>query len=128
MKNTTAGFVLSMALLLVAVLLGPTLTARSENPVRWEYLTLQYSQSESFDSPSSKYEMPVADVEPYSSMFLEPFVACTSTFDFSCMAKASKGRAHYLTVLGADGWELITIINQSTQYTYQVEMIFKRQM
>ena len=98
---------------------------------KWQYLTLNYSQGNSFDNDYPLYELISADVEPYASQF--PAIlneGCSGSGEFSgqtlCIARNFKGREFFLTSLGSDGWELIQMDNQSSQYSYSVEMLFKR--
>lgn len=101
---------------------------------RWEYLTVNYSQSTNFaENPSNdRYELVSADQEPYMSQFLAIlYEGCdgiddTFTEEMNCVSGNFKGREYFLDLLGQDGWELIQIDNQSSQYTYQIDMLFKR--
>ena len=96
---------------------------------RWEYLTVNYSQITYFIDP---YELVTADQEPYESQFLAIlYEGCDGLDNFSseqrnCLSGNFKGREYFLNLIGQDGWELIQIDNQSSQYTYKIDILFKR--
>lgn len=96
---------------------------------KWEYLTLDYSQLGSFDpgiDGTKRYEIVLADKVPYKDTFIQASYGDCKSDDDACKIALFKGREYYLDLLGADGWEMIAFNNLSSQYTYQVEMIFKR--
>jgi hypothetical protein len=96
---------------------------------QWEYLTVDFSQSD-IDYDFEQEEFVFADREPYSTMFAELVVGdCDpdgGTEFYNCLEQNRLGRAFYLEILGSDGWELIQVVNSSDQYSYKVELIFKR--
>lgn len=103
-------------------------------PTQWEYLSVSYSQfqTDMGNLSSPRYEIIAVDTEPYATQFADMmFEGCdmgSSGFpvDTDCMVDNFQGRQYYLNLLGQDGWELIQVDNQSTEFTYQVEMLFKR--
>ena len=116
--------------------------AQSMQVTQWEYVSVDYAQHRiisaiySSDAEVTRYEMVLADAEPYRSMFIG-FVTdgCNIEGDIvfdeeaqECIGRNFKGRAFFMNLLGVDGWELIQIDNNSTEYSYQLDMIFKRPM
>lgn len=102
---------------------------------QWEYLSVDYAQFETFDGEVPRYEI-VNAPEPYGSRFaVLLFEGCSITdslssyFDIEvrkCIGRNFIGREYVLSVLGADGWEMVAFDNQSSEYSYRVEMVFKR--
>jgi|GEM_PF-6741409 len=116
----------------------PTATssaAPQSTTMQWEYLDVDYGQYTFYDSNdgTSRYEL-VDVADPYGSLFLDLLTkGCAITGDtfFSeedktCIGKNFIGREFVLSVLGKDGWELVAFDNHSTEYAYQVDMLFKR--
>jgi hypothetical protein len=106
---------------------------------QWEYLSVDYGQHTilgtqyDINAEVSRYEL-VDVADPYGSMFLDLLTkGCTITKDIlfdteaqTCIGKNFIGREFVLSVLGKDGWELVAFDNHSTEYSYQVDMLFKR--
>jgi hypothetical protein len=117
---------------------------QSDNFTRWEYITVDYSQNQiigtmyDIDADVSMYELIFVDAEPYASLFSAALTeGCTISdetyimFDEEvqkCIGGNFIGREFVMNALGADGWELIQIDNNSTEYSYKVDMVFKRQI
>lgn len=103
-------------------------------PTQWEYLTINYSQYTNYaENPiNPRFEIVTVDQEPYASLFSAILYAgCNNVAgDFAaesnCASGNFKGREYFLNVLGQDGWELIQVDNQSSEFEYQVDMLFKR--
>lgn len=116
-----------------------TVTSMPIVSTSWEYLSVDYSQHQIletlFESNAEVYRYEIINApEPYRSTFLGILTAdCTLTQDIifdteaqKCVGRNFIGRENILSALGQDGWELIQIDNQSTEYTYQIDMLFKR--
>jgi len=101
---------------------------------RWEYLTVIYAQSTNLaDNPNNDlYELVTADQEPYASQFSAIlYEGCDGLDNFiyeeiNCLSGNFKGREYFLNLIGQDGWELIQIDNYISQYTYKIDILFKR--
>lgn len=106
---------------------------------QWEYLSVDYAQHQILDALYNsdadvyRYEI-VSAPEPYGSRFTALLTdGCSITGDIlfdteaqNCIGRNYIGRENVLSVLGVDGWELIAFDNHSTEYSYQVDMLFKR--
>jgi len=95
----------------------------------WEYLTVNYSQADSYvKEGNGRYEWVSSndfmyDLALFGDYICNPF-SDTDSFE-ECDAKF-QGQAFYLNLWGEDGWELVSVNDKSTSYIYSVEMIFKR--
>ncbi len=120
----------------------PTATpvpAPQNTTMQWEYLDVDYGQYSilstlySSNAEITRYEL-VDVADPYGSLFFDLLTkGCTITGDLAfntpaqtCIGKNFIGRSFVLSVLGKDGWELVSFDNHSTEYDYQVDMVFKR--
>lgn len=131
--------VVSALLVTVAVVsFASTALAQASTVTRWEYMSMSYSQylvigtGFAFGVDEQRYELITAP-EPYGTEFNELLLSgCEFTgndFDVEselCMAGNFIGLEYALNVVGYDGWELISLVNNSTEFSYSVEMIFKR--
>ena len=116
------GLIFAVALMLVI----PSVSSQPDgNWTRWEYLSVQYSQLDLMGN-GERAEFVMPDREPYVSEFSQLSGGDCGEFDTECLVANFRGRAYYLGLLGQDGWELINLDNNSTEFTYEIEMIFKR--
>lgn len=108
---------------------------------QWEYLSVDYVQNQIigalYDNEAEAYRYEVINApEPYGSTFLAMLTeGCSITRDITfdsdaqtCIGLNYVGREYVLSVLGVDGWELVAFDNHSTEYSYEVDMLFKRPM
>jgi hypothetical protein len=74
------------------------------------------------------YETITVDREPYSSDFTASSVGDCDVSDYECRAGLVKGIGFYLSILGADGWELVAVVTSADTFTAGggKELIFKR--
>lgn len=86
----------------------------------WEYLILSYTQYDT-DFDGNLVELVIPSRPEYTHL------AMPSCLEEDCLEDIFQGLDYYLDVFGLDGWELVTLIDKSTQYSYRVELIFKRQ-
>jgi len=143
--------VLTLAVLVAAV--GSIMTASSVNnlynrvalqatetpqpqQVKWAYLTLQYAQT-SILMGDVTVSVTLSDSALQHTLFsaLNQCWKITkgSSFNLSdeakqCFELNNKDLNQVLSPLGVDGWDLVSLINQSTQYQYQVEVVLKKQL
>lgn len=90
----------------------------------WEYLNFHYGQADA-DRDGKRQEWGYTDDPLYDiTLFGEPSEC--DEFDEDCAEKEFMGSFYYLNAIGAEGWELTSLIDKSTQYIYSLEMIFKR--
>lgn len=132
-RNSKSKYVFFIAVLLVialavgvsALLRGqPSVSAASHQ--QWEYLTVHYSQLTLDYEAENPIELVYSNDQLYDiTLFGELICPDAFAFDQSC-DDLFRGQAYYLNLWGNDGWELININDKSDQYTYSVEMIFKR--
>jgi hypothetical protein len=120
----------SVILLLILFITVYTAFSRTDAPeaVPWEYATMQYSQ---YDWFGSIYESVFVSRESYMTAFNDVLLAgCseeTSAIDEVCISNF-QGLDFFINTMGADGWEVITVINQSSQDTYRLEVYLKRKL
>jgi hypothetical protein len=98
-----------------------------ETSARWEYISLSYSQGNTYDEDVTRYET-VNINEPYQNAFDQIlYKGCSNDKDiFTCIGKNFQGLEFFLDVLGKDGWEAIGFANTSDQYKYSIDVVFKR--
>lgn len=136
--NRTTLSVLATVLLILVGILGISVVVAQQNSetvfVQWEYLSVSYQQHEVIASMSDRYEMLFVDDPTYSNTF-DAIIAGSCdisnnlAFDVeaqACLSKNFQGQRFFLNLLGQDGWELISVNNVSTEYSYNLEWIFKR--
>ena len=95
---------------------------------QWEYLTVHYSQYTDYsEGAEDPIEVVFSNDLVYDVALYGDLICQAGIFDAdgSCIG-LFRGQAYYLNLWGNDGWELVNINDKSTQYTYSVEMIFKR--
>jgi len=148
--------VLTLAVLVAAV--GSIMTALSVNKIsqsqpqqaKWAYLTLQYKQLQEHNIPNigvqnadtSYYvsKIMLSDAILEQTLFGE-LVQCMNNAgintsypslllpaDKQCFKEHSQDLSHVLSSLGANGWDLVSLINQSNQSEYAVEVVLKKQL
>jgi len=96
---------------------------------RWEYLTFNYSQGNTFEDERRPYELAYSN-DLFYDVALFGVDACLEEELFSdqvnCWADNFRGLDYFLDTYGNDQWELISLVDKSTEYSYRVEAIFKR--
>jgi len=99
---------------------GQTLVEAADRQ-QWEYLTVSYSQLAMLEEELVNSNDPAYDQALFGELICpDPF-----GFDDSCK-DLFRGQAYYLNLWGNDGWELVSVIDKSTEMIYSAEMIFKR--
>lgn len=92
----------------------------------WEYLTVQYSQLDLFLDEGLievvQSNDPLYDQQLFSELICKDIL---SEENKQC-AENFRGMAYYLNLWGQEGWELLSVVDKSDQYTFSVEIILKR--
>jgi hypothetical protein len=120
------------AIMIVSIFSRPVVSeAQDSNVIQWEYLTISYAQLELYDPDSelTRYEIISSGDTYYSELFASIlYEGCDprdDNFD-TCVAENFLGQEAVLDMLGIDRWELVEIDNISTQFSYQLDLTFKR--
>jgi hypothetical protein len=141
-KSILVGITGTIIFVVAIFSIASTATAQTIAAIQWEYLSVDYSQNQiigtQFDVTAevTRFETISTSMEPYTTNFASTITdGCTikdatslflDTDVQKCVGKNFKGRDYFLQELGNDGWELINLDNQSTEYTYHLDLIFKR--
>lgn len=112
----------------------PTETPEPPNPpapitvkqdTAWSYLTLQYSQVKMLDS-EDMLEAGFTSDPTYDYLFAAANDCLLSFGKNGCARRTFRGLSYYMNELGKDKWQLISVVDKSTQNSFRVEMIFMR--
>jgi hypothetical protein len=134
--NKSLTVLLTCVLIIIGVLIILISTPKqtnAQNPLQWEYLIAHYYQGNDSSLPSNDnniYEMVTTGYGDYDDLLAEGWQgSCTlsrDSADIACLHNNFKGREFYINFFGDDGWELFQVDNLSTQYSYSLDLFFKR--
>jgi|GEM_PF-1934403 len=112
--------------------------------VKWAYLTLQYAQIADVLDFNATVKRYAASVTLSDSVLQETLFSglnqCWKNMEGSglsglttdearqCFKINNQDLSHVLSSLGANGWDLVSLINQSNQSEYAVEVVLKKQL